>query len=318
MKDDLTSGDDTSSFYIEKDTAGIRLDKLLMEKFPFVRSRTYFHFLFESKAILVDGEPVKKSYVAKAGEEVEVQLLATPEISLEPENIALNILFEDEEILVINKPAGMVVHPAPGHYSGTLVNALLYYLQHKRLFDPKDLRPGIVHRLDKGTSGALVIAKTPEMHGLLVEMFSKREVYKEYAAIVVGKPQNGQIRTLIGRHPKNRQKMAVVTQGGKEAISTFETVTEGRFFSLVRAVIQTGRTHQIRVHLEHQKTPILGDALYGFSHWNEKTKVDRPLLHAKRISFHHPKNKTLIDISAPFPDDFLFAQNKFLNSLGDI
>jgi 23S rRNA pseudouridine1911/1915/1917 synthase len=278
---------------ISEKQAGLRLDVILADHFSHIKSRSYFQYLFEEKKVLLNGASVKKRHRPKAFDEVEVEFILTEELSLEPENIPLDILFEDEAIIVINKPAGLVVHPAAGNWTGTLVNGLLYHCQNLGV---NDLRPGIVHRLDKDTSGVLVAAKTDLAKAKLIESFSKREVQKEYVAICQGNPGKKVIDQPIGRHPKKRKEMCVI-EGGKPAVSHIETLHFDGKLSVVRIKPVTGRTHQIRVHLKHLGTPVLGDAVYGHK------DLGRQRLHAQKLTFPHPVTLETLTFEAPLPED---------------
>lgn len=284
---------------IQENEAGERLDKILAHRFKDVWSRTYFQYLIDEHLVLLNGEPVKKRIKPQVGDEVEIQFAATPEIDLSPENIPLDILYEDEHLLAINKPAGMVVHPAPGNWSGTFVNALLFHCGNLEI---EGLRPGIVHRLDKETSGVLIAAKSLLVQQKLVEAFAARQVYKEYLAICVGNPGEGTIEEPIGRHPVHRKHMAVV-QGGKKAITHFQTLATNGKLSVVKVILATGRTHQIRVHLKHHGTPILGDAIYGNPQVNKQYGAERQLLHAYRLQLKHPITGQVLEFEAPIPED---------------
>lgn len=287
--------------FVSEEEEGVRIDKLLAARFP-LHSRTYFQYLIEQGFVAMNGEPVKKRAVPEEGDEIEVLFQLTPEASVEPENIPLEILYEDEHLLAVNKPPGMVVHPAPGHWSGTFVNALL---AHCKLDDGFDhLRPGIVHRLDKDTSGVLIAAKTSAAHKRLIELFSGRMMQKQYLAICVGKPRSGMISAPIGRHPVHRKEMAVLPDG-KEAISEVQVVACNEQLSLVLVKPRTGRTHQIRVHLKHLGTPVLGDELYGSTRANQSLGAERQLLHAYRLSFVHPITGASLQLTAPLPQDLL-------------
>ncbi|NDD58207.1 MAG: RluA family pseudouridine synthase [Chlamydiae bacterium] len=291
----------TEAVWIEKDEESLRLDKLLFLRFPQF-SRTYFQNLIETGNVLVNGERVKKRETFSKGDEIEICFQLTPEIHLEPQNIPLDILFEDDFILAIHKPAGMVVHPAPGHPHSTFVNALLYHCQHLENSGLDPLRPGIVHRLDKDTSGVLLAAKTAEAHRALVNMFSQRQVRKTYLAVAVGTPPEGRISAPIKRHPFRRQEMSVEPDG-KEAISDIKVIKKSAELSLVEIDLITGRTHQIRVHLKHLKAPVLGDTVYGSEGTNKKLAVKRQLLHAAKVQFVHPFTSEKIQLSAPLPVD---------------
>ena len=282
--------------------AGQRIDKMLADRYP-TFSRTYFQKLIEEGFVLLNDQPIKKRFAPEVGDEIEVCFQLTPEINLAPEAIPLDIIYEDEHLIGINKPAGMVVHPAPGHWNGTFVNALLAHCQNLAPgLDP--LRPGIVHRLDKNTSGVLIAAKTAETHQKLVQMFSSRQMEKSYLAICVGKPPNTTIAAPIGRHPTQRKEMTVVSERGKEAISQVHVLAFNHQFSLVLIRPKTGRTHQIRVHLKHIGHPVLGDTTYGSEKINAAQEVERQLLHAYQLNFMHPITNVPISLVASIPDDF--------------
>lgn len=301
--------DDQSSFFISEEEDGERLDKILAKRLSEAGSRTYFQYLIDQGKVLLNGQPVKKRIKPSIGDEVEVEYVLTEELTLKEENIPLNVIYEDSDLIVVNKSAGMVVHPAPGHWSGTFVNALLFHCRdgfsanHEDLLPNQALRPGIVHRLDKDTSGLLIAAKTVLAQQRLIEMFSGRNIYKEYLAICIGNPGGGTVDVPIGRHPIHRQLMAVRSEGGRQAITHFRTLAFNGHLSLVSAVIATGRTHQIRVHMRHRGTPVLGDKLYGVDAQNAKHKVERQLLHAYRLRFNHPITGAPLEFEAPLPAD---------------
>lgn len=263
-----------ATFFIAEEEAGERLDKILAKRLSGAGSRTYFQFLIDEGKVLVNGAPVKKRAKPKAGDEVEVEYILTPELELKPENIPLKILYEDEAILVVDKPPGMVVHPAAGNWTGTFVNALLYHCreafsqqmpqipQTSQISHKNALRPGIVHRLDKDTSGLLIAAKTALTQQRLIDQFMNRQVYKEYLAICIGNPGTGTIDAPIGRHPVHRKEMTILQkgEGGRPALTHYRVLAFDERLSLVSVVIATGRTHQIRVHLKHLGQPIDGIA----------------------------------------------------------
>lgn len=288
---------------------GLRLDQLLSTRFP-AHSRTYFQYLIDQGAVRVNGKQLKKREKPGGGDRIEISFILPPEISLAAEEIPLDILYEDEELLAINKPAGMVVHPAAGHPNQTFVNALLFYCKQLGQIKGNDLRPGIVHRLDKETSGVLLAAKTAEMHALLIALFSDRKIEKHYLAVCVGHPGSATIDASIGRHPIHRKEMSVV-EGGKKALSHYQTLATHEALSLVTIQPVTGRTHQIRVHMKHLNTPILGDLLYGAPSANKKYEVEGQLLHAHRLSFTHPRTQERIYLTAPLPKKFLKWMNIF-------
>lgn len=295
--------------FVEEGDLDKRLDKLLFDRFGGVYSRTYFQKLIDEGLVLLNGEQVKKRTKPSIGDEIEVEFSFSVEETLKPEPIALSILYEDDDLLVVNKPAGLVVHPAPGNWTGTFANALLFHCKTLAVKEG-DLRPGIVHRLDKDTSGVLLAAKNLQTQWKLIEAFAERKVYKEYVAITLGDPGNRTIDTIIGRDPKNRQKMAV-TEKGKQARSIIKTLASNRDLALLSVVIETGRTHQIRVHLSSVGAPILGDSVYGRSAENKKYKCGRQLLHASKLRFQHPLTGKEIEVSAPLPEDFTFFLEQY-------
>jgi 23S rRNA pseudouridine1911/1915/1917 synthase len=270
--------------------------------------------------VWVDGAPPKASQRAEAGETVEVHIpLPAGEARSQPQPIPLNIVYEDADILVIDKPAGMVAHPAPGHPGGTLVNAVLHHCPEIEGVGG-ERRPGIVHRLDRETSGLIVVAKNDRAHRALQAQFKNRTVYKEYLALVEGKvePAQGRIVAPIGRHPTARQRQAILlpdsragTSAGREAITEYEVIAaysaavQGSNavgnFSLVRVVLRTGRTHQIRVHFAWIKHPVVGDTLYGYR--KQRLALGRHFLHAQRLRFHLPGSDQEVDFTSPLPDE---------------
>ncbi len=272
-----------------------RLDKLLTEHFP-EHSRTYFQYLIEQGLVLVNGQQIKKREMPKVGDEIKICFTPTPEIKLEAENIPLEILYEDEHLLAVNKPSGMVVHPAAGHHTKTFVHALLHHCKGLQK-EFSDIRPGIVHRLDKDTSGVLLAAKTREAHQKLIALFSKREIEKKYIAICFNRPKEGLISAPIARHATKRKEMCVDLEKGKEALSLIKVLDHSEKFSLVEVTLITGRTHQIRVHLKHLQCPILGDPIYG----SGKGPL---MLHAHKIKFTHPLMQKVVEVEAPIPFDF--------------
>lgn len=291
---------DSDLLVVESFEEGMRLDQFLKKRFPDY-SRTYFQALIDEKLVLVNGEIVKKASKVEVGDEIEVEFAITEEITLNPEPIALDILYEDRYLLAVNKPAGMVVHPAAGNWSHTFVNALLYHCT--QLKAQGSLRPGIVHRLDKETSGVLLAAKDELAQRRLVEAFASREIYKEYLAICVGNPGKKEIETLIARHPTKRKEMAVSKERGKLAKTLIETLSYNETLSVVKLLALTGRTHQLRVHMQFIGFPILGDSLYGSSSANKKFKAERQQLHAHVLRLSHPITKEALELKAPLPQD---------------
>lgn len=280
-----------------------RLDKLLTQRFPDY-SRNYFHYLFDQNAISINNSIVKKRVNPKSGDRVTICFREPPQINLESQPITLNILYEDDHLLAINKPAGLVVHPAPGSVDHTVVNGLLFHLKDTAIKLPNQhsIRPGIIHRLDKDTSGVLLLAKTDLAYLGMIQQFAARSIQKIYVAICLGKPNVQSIESPIGRDPKNRQRMAVCEQG-KFAQTTCTTLLSNNCFSYVRLSPSTGRTHQIRVHLQSIHCPILGDKIYGNTKINTLQKAARHLLHAHSLEFIHPATQELLKITAPIPED---------------
>ena len=284
---------------------GKRLDSLLAQGFP-KYSRNYFQSLINAGSVTCNGKKIAKKFVPSLGDEIQI-LFSTPlNLELKGENIPLEILYEDEALICINKLPHMVVHPAPGHLTGTCVNALLY---HYPSLPPQDVRPGIVHRLDKDTSGVLLVAKTIEAREKFIQAFSQRKITKEYLAIALGNPGQQIVNKPIARHPIRRKEMAILEKG-RHAITIIDTLRSSQGFSLIKAIPITGRTHQIRLHLKHLKTPIVGDPIYGVKRLKKKLKLKRHFLHAHRLRFTHPVHGKTIVVEAPLPKDFtLFLKN---------
>ncbi len=286
---------------VSTEDLGQRLDKFLAKHFP-EHSRSYFQYLIDEDFVLLNGLPVKKQKKLEKGDEVEVTFQLTPQLDVQPEAIDLDVLYEDANLLAINKPAGMVVHPAPGAYTGTFANALLH---HCKTLNPEEfdrLRPGIVHRLDKNTTGVLLAAKNLKTHKKLIELFSSRQIEKKYLVVCAGVPKSGEYSAPIKRHPIHRTEMTV-SQDGKEAITQFKVLARRQGLSLVEATLITGRTHQIRVHLKDMNCPVLGDPTYGSSSVNKKYGVERQMLHAHSLKLTHPISETSLEVFAPIPPD---------------
>lgn len=284
--------------------AGIRLDHLLTQAIPAV-SRSRIISSIRSGLIRVDGEQRKASYRLKTGEWVSGTLFEPPPLELTPEKLDFPILFEDSSLIVLSKPPGLVVHPGCGNSGGTLVNGLLHHCDAIAEVG-EEVRPGIVHRLDKDTSGVMVVAKDEQVHRQLVEAFKAREVEKEYIALVHGvlsRPE-GRIVAPIGRHQVNRQKMAVQETSGRHAVSNWRVTKQyGNRFCQLLIKIETGRTHQIRVHMAHLGHPVAGDTLYGPNRNNKP--FPRQMLHAWRLVFRHPVTHEKLTFRAPVWDDML-------------
>ena len=287
---------------IEESGAGKRLDAWLAEA-EADHSRARWQALIAEGDVTVNGEAVKRNFKLRTGDEVKWIIPEPVSSEVLPEDIPLNILYEDAHLIVINKPAGLVVHPAAGNETGTLVNALLHHCTDLAGIGGEK-RPGIVHRLDKDTSGVMVVAKTEAAMTELARQFKARETEKEYLAIVreVPKPPRGRIATTLGRHPILRKKMAVDVRNGRHAVSYYEVIEAFERAALLRVRIETGRTHQIRVHMAHLKHPVIGDKLYGRARTNE-IQAERQMLHAAKLSIAHPDTGEQICFNAPLPDD---------------
>lgn len=298
---------------VERTFSNERLDSYLRARFPSV-SRGTIQRLIESGDIRVNGKPAKASHHPHAGEVIEVHWPKPKVAAAQPEAMPIEVLHEDADLLVLNKAPGMVVHPAAGHNEHTLVNALLHHCKGQLSGIGGVARPGIVHRLDKDTSGCLVVAKNDRTHLALSEQFSSRTVEKTYHAIVCGEVahESGAIETGIARHPTQRKRMAVTERGGRPAHTEFAVLEKLKGATLVRAAIHTGRTHQIRVHFQHLGYPVVGDLTYGQrlnKRLSEQTGyiAPRQMLHAQRLGFIHPATGKWKTFSAAWPDDFKAA-----------
>lgn len=282
-------------------SVGERLDKYISENVENL-SRSYAASLSKEGLIICEGKKLDKNYKIKGGEIIEI-FIPEPQINeVTAEDIPLDIVYEDDDLLVINKPQGMVVHPAPGNYSGTLVNALLYHCRDSLSAINGVVRPGIVHRIDKDTSGLLVVAKNNSAHLGLSEQLKEKKALRSYIALVNGRiKENGTINAPIARNPKERKKMAIV-QGGREAITHYEIIEELGEYTLVRCILETGRTHQIRVHMASIGHSIVGDPVYGSK--KEKFNLNGQLLHAQTLGFLHPITNKEMKFSAELPQYF--------------
>ena len=291
-------------------TEAMRADKYISENVEAI-SRSYVKNLFDEGKIKVNGVVKSASYKLKAGDVIEFSVPEPEEIEAIPEDIPLDIVFEDDNLLVINKPRGMVVHPAPGNSSGTLVNAVLFHCKGNLSGINGHFRPGIVHRIDKDTTGLLVVAKTNEAHLFLSDQLGDRSLSREYYALVHGniKEDTGTIDAPIARSDNDRKKMAVTYKNSREAVTDFFVEKRFGLYTLVRCKLRTGRTHQIRVHMKHIGHPIVGDKTYGVK--KEEFSRQGQLLHAGKIGFIHPVTKEKVYYSVPLPEDF----EKVLNLL---
>lgn len=294
-------------YKIGSEFSGYRLDKFLAKKHEDF-SRSYIQKLIDEEYVKVNNKNIKKSYILKQRDIVEVYEKENEKLDLEPYKIELNIIYEDENIIVINKPAGLLVHPSPHEKKKTLVNALLYYTDDLSGIGGV-IRPGIVHRLDKNTSGAIVVAKDDKSHKNLSKQFKKRNTKKIYKAIVDGKfkYKDGKIDAPIGRDPSNRTRMAVTKKNSKRAVTYFEVLKKTENYSYVKLKIETGRTHQIRVHLAYLGYPIIGDQKYAETPVIKinNSKVKRQMLHCSNLGFYHPIKGDWMEFEADLASDFL-------------
>ena len=291
-------------FVVEEEDKGTRLDQYLVKQLDLTRTRV--QNLIKENNIKVNNEKTKVAYKIEPNDSVRVYIPEVVEKDIEAEDIKLDIVYQDGDIAIINKYSGMVVHPAHGHYSSTLVNAILFQIKDLSGING-EMRPGIVHRLDKDTSGLIIVAKNDKAHTKLTEMFKNKEIKKTYLAIVKGKvsKETGRIETNIGRDEKDRKKMSVSRdeKKGKLAITTYKVIDSNERYSLLDVNIETGRTHQIRVHMKHIGYPILGDIVYG----RPDNKIMRQMLHAYKLEFKHPITSEEMVLEAQLPKDFVEA-----------
>ena len=292
-------------YIVDENDKKKRLDKFLQEKDLNI-TRSYIKTLIEEGYVKVNEEKVKSGYSLKKDDIVDIVIKEDETCDINPENISLDIVYEDDDIIIVNKPKGMVVHPANGNYTGTLVNALMYSHKDKLSSINGSIRPGIIHRIDKDTSGILVVAKNDEAHKKLSSIFKVHDIKREYIALVKGivKEDRLDINLPIGRSAKDRKKMAVTNKNSREAITHIEVLE--RFYAsnvtLVKATLETGRTHQIRVHMSYMHHPIVGDEVYGKK--DPKFKVTGQMLHAKLLGFKHPTTNEYVEFESEIPEYF--------------
>ena len=295
---------------IDEVTIGQRIDKFLVENTEYTRSK--IQKMIEEDCIFVNNKKVKASYILKENDKIEVKDYEE-NTDILPENIPLDIYYEDDDLIVVNKPSGMVVHPAPGNYSGTLVNALMYHTNNLSTVNT-NIRPGIVHRIDADTSGLLLVAKNDKTHNVLAEAIQKKEVVREYIALVEGiiNEDTATIDAPIGRDIHNRKKMCVTGENSKEAVTHIRVLDRFTDSTLIRCKLETGRTHQIRVHLSYIDHPVVNDPVYG------RKKLINPkfgqMLHAEKLGFVHPTTKEYMEFTSPVPEEF----TKILNILKNL
>ena len=283
---------------------GLRLDRFLSEELE-DHSRSFLQKLIKEGLVTVDGKPVKANYRLSAGQQVSVQVREPEEVNIEPQEMPLDILYEDGDVCIVNKPKGMVVHPAAGHYRDTLVNGIMYHCQDSLSGINGSLRPGIVHRIDKDTTGALIICKNDKAHSCIAEQLKEHSITRRYRAIVIGNlsEDEGTVDAPIGRHPTQRKKMAVNRINGKRAVTHYRVLARFRGYTYIECRLETGRTHQIRVHMASIGHPLLGDTVYGPAK-QAYPSLEGQTLHAMVIGFVHPTTGAYMEFEAPLPAYF--------------
>ncbi|CAH2212816.1 RluA family pseudouridine synthase [Tepidibacter aestuarii] len=296
-------------FEVNEENEGMRLDVFLSSKFDNM-SRSYIQKIIKEGNVFVNNKKEKSRYITKINDKINLNIPKPKELEVEAENIDIDIVYEDDDVLVVNKPQGMVVHPAPGNYTGTLVNAILYHCRDNLSSINGVIRPGIVHRIDKDTSGLLMIAKNNNAHNFLSEQLKEHTITRKYHMISYGvlKEDTMTVDAPIARHPVDRLKMAIV-EGGKRAVTHFKVLKRFEKYTYVEAQLETGRTHQIRVHMASKRHPLVGDPVYGPK--NSKFKLNGQMLHAKTLGFIHPTTKEYMEFNSNLPDYF----EKMLNIL---
>lgn len=291
------------SYVVPAEAQGVRIDKFLSEACDGL-SRSYLQKLLKSELVEVDKRTVKNSYKLSAGERIEFEVPEAAEPEIKAEDIPLDIIYEDSDIILVNKPKGMVVHPAAGHYSQTLVNGLMYHCRNGLSGINGVLRPGIVHRIDMDTTGVLIVCKNDFAHNAIAEQLKVHSITRKYFAIVYGVIQEdeGTVDAPIGRHPVDRKKMSINRKNGKEAVTHYRVLERFRQFTYVECQLETGRTHQIRVHMASIGHPLLGDSVYGPS--KSPFKLQGQTLHAGVLGIVHPRTGNYMEFSAPLPEYF--------------
>lgn len=292
----------TKRFVVDFSSEDERIDKYLSECMANL-SRSYLQKLIKDEQVTVNGKPVKSNYRLKENDRIEVFIPEAVEPKILPEDLPLDIIYEDSDFLIVNKPKGMVVHPAPGHFSGTLVNGLMYHCKDSLSGINGVLRPGIVHRIDMNTTGLLVVCKNDIAHNDIANQLKVHSITRTYHAIVHGrmKELEGTIDAPIGRHPNNRLKMAINEKNGKNAITHYKVLDTFRDYTYIECRLETGRTHQIRVHMSSIHHPLLGDTIYG---GKEMAGVVGQVLHAKTLGFIHPTTKEYVEFDSQLPEYF--------------
>ncbi len=306
----------TFEFIVEEEQKGTRLDVVLSLIIEEV-SRSHIQKLIDIGRVEVNGAIAgSKKYKVKTGDTIKITIPEPVHLNVIPEDIPIDIVYEDEDVLVVNKPKGMVVHPAAGNYTGTLVNAILYHCRSLSSINGV-IRPGIVHRIDKDTSGLLMIAKNDAAHRSLAEQLAAHSITRAYRAIVYHNFQQdeGTVNAPIGRDPKNRMKMAVTQLNSKVAVTHYKVLQRFGSFTYIEARLETGRTHQIRVHMNHINHPLLGDAVYGPK--KMILGVETQMLHAKLLGFHHPKTGKYMEFESPLPQEFINVIKKLGGTINE-
>lgn len=290
-------------YFVTEETAGDRIDKFLAEQYENL-SRSFLQKLLKSGEVMVDGRPVKASYKVAEGDLISFEVPEAVEPEIVPEDIPLDILYEDHDVILVNKPKGMVVHPAAGHYTGTLVNALMFHCKEDLSGINGVLRPGIVHRIDMDTTGVIIACKNDLAHNSIAAQLKEHSITRRYQAIFHGalKDDEGVIDEPIGRSPKDRKKMAVNYNNGKSAVTNYKVLTRFKDFTHIECRLETGRTHQIRVHMASIGHPLLGDAVYGPAKC--PYKLQGQTLHAGILGFVHPRTGEYMEFSASLPEYF--------------
>lgn len=302
-----------TEYFSVKNEEGIRIDKYLAEALPDM-SRSHIQKLIKDGHVMIAGKPAKANYRLSLHERVEVTMPELKEPEIKPENIPLDILYEDEDIIIVNKPKQMVVHPAPGHYSGTLVNALMYHCGSELSGINGVMRPGIVHRIDMDTTGSLLVCKNDMAHQKLASQLKEHSIKRVYEAIVHGniKSDEGTVNAPIGRHPTDRKKMSIYARQSRNAVTHYKVIERFGDYTYIQCELETGRTHQIRVHMASIGHPLLGDEVYGPAKCPFKN-LQGQTLHAKTIGIIHPRTGEYLEVNAPLPEYF----EQLLNKLSD-
>ncbi len=300
-----------SYLFVIQENQKMRLDKYLAEQFP-EQTRSYLQKLIKDENVLVNGRSVKNGYQLSAGDEVSVNLPEPKELDVEPQKMDLDIVYEDEDVILINKPKGMVVHPAPGHTTDTLVNGLLYHCKGHLSGINGVARPGIVHRIDRDTTGILIVCKNDLSHNSIAAQLKEHSITRRYRALVHGnlKEDRGTVKGSIGRHPVDRKKMAINERNGKPAVTHYEVLERFGNYTYIECVLETGRTHQIRVHMASIGHPLVGDEVYGPAKC--PFKLQGQCLHAMVLGFVHPRTGEYMEFSAELPEYFQELLRKLL------